>query len=605
MAAEEQLNRTYLASKSKSSLPADSGAELAGNSDTLFEWLGSFWSEVYSDPEFIKDMQEARALRMSQLYLDLLENIKLEDRENAPVFHRERWHPIAIRKSWRNTGSDGMFKLTSATTGEVDEHGAVPELNLGDQRSGVYKPCTVVRLGGREATFSGMTVYPLRGESAGLKSVLTCVSNDIVNATVVLGNGTGFAMLDGAIAISEDEDPFTGANADKWPKFEIEGTPDSPGDEEVVLWACDALFDRGLVYRHLGYAMRLPNRSSEIYKQVVNAAWNTVASGATPLLIRSLMASICGIPTVKTEGEVVERVHRYADGLVQVITDKNVYSFPKGSKIRKDVKAGAVLRRFDLLDKAIRVYASPTDVMRVAAYSEFLDDFDELMEDVPALDLPPAFFRSDVKNGFSVDWDLKEVWCTGFYKDKNDPDGKREFPKLRFTLGGSVSDEDKFWEDTWRRYEAAGKSMETCLDGILHDKIVKEGPVGCEISPMEFFMHNLIGANTLIITVRTDTLADDAPLYDPKFFGVVRECIPSYIRLYVVEHTAVPAEKVDTGSVRDDGELLLDENCDDFVRFRKTGSGRKKGPGGMKTRDMTSSKWVASCADYDEYDYYE
>ena len=595
MSSGEKLNKTRIPSESRLSFPADQGVDSSSNATTLFEWLGSFWSEIYRDPDFIKELQSARAIRVAQLYLDLLENLKLEDRENAPVFHRERWHPIIIRRSSRDTGSKGMVKLTPDTTVDHSTGKNVPVVMLGEQKNKTYRPCTYIQLGSKKANYQGMVVYPLEGVSAGLKSVMTCLVNNVVSASVVLSNGTDFSILDGAIAISEKQDPFTGDNSDKWPVFRTEGTEDAGEDYEVVLWACDALFDKDFIYRHLGYAMRLPSRSSEVYKRVVNAAWNVVASGATPLLLRSLMASICGIPTVKEDGEVVERVYKFADGPIQVITSKNVYEYPAGSSLRRNVRVGAELKRFDTLDKAIRVYACPTDSHRLAAYSDFLDDFDEFTEDVPFMDLPPAMFRSDIKKGFSVDWDLRDVYCTGF-----DSNGH---PKLRFDLGGSVDDEETFWNDTWKRYESSGKSMETCLEGIEHGTIDKVGPVGCQISPMEFFMHNLIGANTLIMTVRTDTLAEDAPLYDPKFFGVVRESIPAYIRLYVVEHSSAPADRYDTGDARDDADLFVEDDYEERVVCRKTGSKKRKH--GMGARDTASSKWVASCRDYDEFDDYE
>jgi len=582
-----ELNRTAIPSESKSSAPADTTPSFSGNSDTLFEWLGSFWSEVYGDPDFVRELQSARAMRVAQLYLDLLENLKLEDRENAPVFHRERWHPVVLRRSTRNTGSAGMSRLTSGTTGEVDEGGPVPKLNLGVQRSEVYGECTVVTLGGVDANYRGMVVYPLDGASSDLKSA-ACATNGVTDASVVMEAGVDFAVLDGAIAVSERCDPFDGENAGKFPKFEIVGEPGGAGDVETVLWVCDAMFDRDLVYRALGYAMRLPSRASETYKRVVNAAWNAVASGATPLLVRSLMASICGIPTVKEDGEVVEHVNRFSDGLIQVITDRNVYSLEPGSELRKNVRRGAALRRFDTLDKAIRVYACTTDARRLPEYNDFLDDFDEFTEDVPAIDLPPALFRSSLRNGFSVSWALEDVVYCG-------PDANGN-PRLRFRLGGSVEDEDRFWADTWKRYEESGKSMVSCLEGVTYDTIYEVGAVWTQISPMEFFMHNLIGANTLIITVRTDTLADDAPLYDPKFFGVVRECVPSYIRLYVVEHSKAGSERKCLAGSSDETDLYVGEEYEDSVSYQPF----KKRKRGGRTHDRVDSKWVASCRGYNE-----
>ena len=570
-------NRTSIASESVNSFPADTSDESAKNAGTLLEWLGSFWTEIYENPDFIEYMQGARALRVAQLYLDLLENLKLEDRENAPVFHRERWHPIILRKSQRNTGSKAMFKLTSDGT-----------IVYGEQTHEIYPGGTKITLGGVATNYKNMVVYPLDSESKDLKDVLTCITNNIAKASVVIGKGTGFVILDGAIAIAEELDPFEGERADEFPKFEIVAENPEDNDVETVLWASDAMFDKDLIYTALGYVMRLPSRSTEVYKKVVNAAWNTVASGCTPLLLRSLMACICGIPTVKEEGEVVERILHNEDGSTQVITDKNVYTFPSEyTELRKDVVKGVKLKRFDTLDKAIRVYACVDDTSKVANYSDFLTDFEEFTADVPIVDLPPALFRSDLENGFSVGWPEEDVVCVGFDKNKN--------PKLMFHLEGSEMDEDIFWQDTWASYEEAGVSMETCLQGTEYDKIFAPGKVCGKISPMKFFMHNLIGANTLIVTVRTDTLADDAPLYDPKFFGVVRDCIPAYIRLFVVEHETVYEDKFDAGvSTDDEADMNVYEEYEDKV----THEGRGFKP---KYTDRVDSKWVAACRDdYDD-----
>jgi len=587
-------NRTSIAAESVDSFPADTSDEYARNAATLTEWLGSFWSEIYENPDFVEYIQGARALRISQLYLDLLENLKLEDRENAPVFHRERWHPIILRKSKRNTGSKGMFKLVSDGT-----------IVYGEQTNEAYPDCTRITLGGVDANYRNMVVYPLDEGSSSMLDVLTCLSNNIADATVVMSKGTGFVILDGAIAIAEELDPFEGEKADEFPKFEVVADDPADNDVETVLWASDAMFDRNFLYTALGYAMRLPARSSEVYKKVVNAAWNTVASGCTPLLLKSLMACICGIPTVKEDGEVVDRVIRDDDETLHVVTDRNVYTFPSTkiapgeddpvgeeryvnyTELRKDVVKGARLKRFDTLDKAIRVYPCVSDVDRIANYSEFVSDFEEFVADVPVVDLPPALFRTELEGGFSVGWEEQEVVCVGFDKNGN--------PKLRFHLEGSEMDEDLFWNDTWANYEEAGVSMESCLQGIEYDKIFAPGKVCGRISPMKFFMHNLIGANTLIITVRTDTLADDAPLYDPKFFGVVRDCIPAYIRLYVVEHETVYEDSFDTGtSVSDDADLNAYEEYEDEMEY---GARSKK----AKYHDRVDSKWVAACRDdYDD-----
>ena len=590
--------------------PSGYTPDMAKASATLMDWIGSFWSEVYSDHEFIKTLQEARGLRMSQLYLDLLEGLALQDRGSAPVFHRERWHPVVVRKSWRNVGSPEMFRLVSGGT-----------VVLGDQTHPAYPEGTRITLGGRNIEYRDLVVYPLRGASEGLKGVATCLASGISGDPVVLSAGTGFMLLDGAIAVPSDQDPFTGENASKFPKFEVDtDDPDNP-DEEVVLWACDAMFDKGFVGDHLGYVFGIGTESTEACRRAVNAVWDAVASGCSPLLLKSLMAAICGVPTVKHDGEVVERIDRGDDGIL-VTTDKEVYRLPPESELRKNVVPGAKLSRFDTLDASVKIYAGLNGDSAESAFGEFLGDLDVLKQDIPSLDLPPALFRSSVDDGFSVGWAEEDVTCEGF-----DVHGH---PRLRFPIGGSDNDEDTFWQDTWDSYEESGVSMEDCLEGLNYDSDFKAGKVCARISPMRFFMRNLIGANTLVMSVRTDAIAEDSLLYDPRFFGFLRSVVPSGVRLYVIEHDIVGGESfcldesMDSNDSNDSADSI-DSNGDGIELSRgEDGSGRSgvsestdmfaydeydeefstegRGRRGARTRDGVDVKWVAKCRDrYDEY----
>lgn len=575
----ELSNATMVAPESSGSFPADLSYEATRNAQTLFEWLGSFWSEVYTDPGFIQDLQGARALRVAQLYLDLLESLKLCDRSNAPVFHRERWHPVVLRRSLRNRGAKGMVRLTDEKTAS-----GANLLQLGVQSPEVYPENTVVEIGSDKASYRGMVVYPLDEASAGLKGVLTCACNDIAGATRVLGSGTGFAVLDGAIAIAAEEDPFEGEHRDEWPKFEVLPTvPGGEADEETVLWLCDAMFNRDYIYRHLGYVVALPGGSSELYKRIVNAAWNTVASGGTPLLLTSLVAAICGIPTVKEEGERVERILERDGGDIQVVTDRNVYTYPAGTRLKGDIRPGKTLKRFDTLDQTVHIY---TNLHQMADYEA---DFDEFMTDVPTMDLPPALFRADVEGGFSVGWAEEDVLCAGFF------DERETRPKLRFPMGGSEEDDDAFWEDVWASYANSDASMADILENP--PERFEAGAVCGRISPMYFFMKNLVGANTIVMTVRTDTLAEDAPLYDPRFFATVRNCVPDYLRLYVIEHESVEVDVygTDDSTCSDDTDLYAYDECED--RFGNGARARRP-----KARDWVSSKWIAECCDPDSDD---
>lgn len=557
-----------------SALPAVDPSEISLVASTLFGWLGSFWTEIYEDAEFVKYVQGGRALRLAQLYLDLLENLKLRDRANAPVFHRERWHPVVLRykRDW-NKGEAGMLKLGTENEAVLGSQPA----ERPDGSSSIYPEGTMFTVGGVDSKFKDIVTFPLDG----ISDVATCIVDSIADPKTVLHRGVDFIVKDGSIAMNAKFDPF--AEGSTFPKFEVLGDSDDETDVEVVLWCCDAMFDRNFLYENLGYAMRLPTGSSEVMKRVVNSVWNMVADGCTPRLLRSAICAMCGSPTVKDEVETVEAIYPAGTSLedrIQIVTDRNVYALPPGATLRKCVRIGAEMRRFEPFDLCVRIYPYVTDPALVPGRTggEFTEE--DFRRDVPSIDLPPALFDTELESGFSVSWDKVPVkeWGT-------DANGNA---RLCFELGGSDGDWANFWDDVSRRFEKAGRPM----SDVLPD---------AEVSPMEFFLRNLVGANTLFVVLDTDSIPEDSPIRDPKFFDAIRRQIPSYVRAFFVERRTAAHEdgegsdsydlsNRDAGSTEDSAEQFAHEDGAETIVLRYTGRNR---PG---CRDCVAGmRWVASC----------
>ncbi len=570
-----ELNVRTETPENTSAFPATDPSEISLVASTLFSWLGSFWNEVYEDAEFVKYVQGGRAIRLAQLYLDLLENLKLCDRANAPVFHRERWHPVVLRykRDW-NKGEAGMLKLGAENEAVL---GAQPAESPSGEPS-IYPEGTMFTVGGVDSKFSGIVTFPLDG----ISDVTTCIVDNIANPKTVLHRGVDFIVKDGSVAMNAKFDPFSDGST--FPKFEILGDSDDEADVEVVLWCCDALFDRNFLYDHLGYAMRLPTGSTEVMKRVVNSVWNMVADGCTPRLLRSAICAMCGSPTIREESETIESIYPAGTSLedrMQIVTDKNVYDLLPGAVLRKGVRVGATMKRFEPFDLCVRIYPYVVSPESVPGRTDGEFTADDFKRDIQSIDLPPALFADELESGFSVSWDKVPVKSFGTDKNGN--------PRLCFSLEGSDSDFFVFWPEVAYRFEKAGRSMRE----ILPDD---------EVSPLEFFLKNFVGPNTVFIVLDSDVIPADSPIRDPKFFDAVRRQIPSYVRAFFVERSSAGGgegkeagdsydlSNAEAGHTEEAVETLAHESSADSIVLSYTG---RNSP---CCRDCVAGmRWVASC----------
>lgn len=571
---EHATNVHSIPSEDNARAPVSDVGAMASGPDKLFGWLGSFWSEIYEDDGLVRGIQDARASRLSQIYLDVMEASRLVDRKNAPVFHRERWHPIRVRLSERNTGSAGVLRF------------GVNSAKFGAQEPGMYPEGTMFTFGSKDAKFKGFVTYPVDCDVAGGAKFIV---DGIAGPKVFLRPGMDFMLRGGSLVLRDDMDPF--ADGSPFPVFEVPGGADGSGqDKESVLWACDAEIERDYVHGHLGYAIGLPppgEGSSERYKTIVNAVWDTVSEGASPKAFQALVAALCGLPFVLSRNEVVESVSGSERDGWTVVTSGNVYRLPKWSVLARGVTEGAELGRFDLLDRSIHVYPGLVDVDRVAEMQEF----DDISGDIPVMDIPPALIRSRVDGGFYVGWGEQPVVCDGFDSNGN--------PRLRFRLEGSEFDNDTFWRDVWSSCEGAGVPVSKLFGDDVSSHQYVDGEEFGKISPMKFFLRQLVGANTLFVTVKTDAVPPESPLFDPRFFGRVRECVPSGIRLYFVEHCSSDTDGYDLS-----GDTVSDDGAELDVWEERYDESRIGGKKGFRCTDKVSARLVARCVDKDEYDEY-
>lgn len=496
----------------------------------LFSWMRTFWTKLYRDKAFLKNLQGSRALRYAQLYLDLLENVQALDHSTVPVFHRERWYPIIIRKNRRNEADAALLRLgDGAVLADGTQQGYDKQIDIG-----AY-------------TDKSDTVSYSLNEPA--VDIVSCVTDSIAKPTIVLNKGSDFNIVRQSIVISKEKDPF--ADNSGFVRFETYDEDRKETTEEIVLWGCDTLVDKDLVFKHAGYAVGLRAESSEQYSKIVKAVWDATNDGLNPMHLRMVLSSLCGVPCIIEDKETVQTIYS-CDNMLHVITDKNVYTLGGDATLRECVKGGNTLSCGDFLDTSVRIYPFISSVDDVPRKTEFSTD--QFKEDVSSVSIPLAILRGPLNTGFYAGWDEKDVYCAGFDSHGN--------PKLMFDLGtGDPANEREYWDSVWNSAESAGMSMEDCFEGIKSANI-HEGSVCGKVIPLRFFMKNLIGANTIFVFVDTGKIAEDAPLYDPNFYQALRKLVPDYVRLYFVEHGAAVDDLVDEDTQDSDSDVKLSLTCE-------------------------------------------
>lgn len=494
----------------------DGYAKDAGN--TLYSWLGSIWRDLNRGDDMVRGLQSARGIRIAQLYVDAMEAAMLKDRFGVPVFHRELWHPIVIRASERDKAQENLLKI--GIDGEI-----------GPQPAGSrYGEGTVFSMG-RMANFEDFVTYPIDSSIAGGAKQIV---DNIINPAATLESGSGFEIHGSTIVFPKDMDPL--AADSPFEKYDVPlNDPEDPDthDIEAVIWASDVLFDWNYISDHLSYALGADAPSSDVVKRVLNAIWSSFASGLTPELVKTAMAAMLNIPVVQGEAETIVDItrDRSRGGELVVRTDRGTYRMSPKARLRKGVRSGATLKRGDLFDESLRIYPF------LNAYGK-ADGTDfgfsvPLEQDVPSVVISPAMLR--VKTEFGV----YTTWPESVVKRYDSPE------HLYFDVGGTESDVMAFWEDIWDHARESGVKMSDLI-----------GPEGSTVSPAEFMIRNLVGANTMFVVVDRSQLDDTALMREPMFFDMLTKVVPSAIRLFLVEHVPVGDDDIkDMGDSRE-GEFL-------------------------------------------------
>jgi hypothetical protein len=280
--------------------------------DRLLRLLGGFWSNTYEGSDLLAEVLHARAALTKQTFERLQEATDSLSRIDIPVFRKEYWRTIILKKSEINAFPN--------LYGEDIAYGSGAE--YGVRAAGLPFVCPIS------------------------EDIFDCfvITNRVTKPSVNLIRGLDFVVDKSSNVIRFKESPF---NNDKFSKETL-----ADGDEELTLWLYNPSIDRQYVYQHFGYLINLWAKSSESYKTLVNSAFDSIVLGTSSGKTIDAVSAITGIPVAKG-GETVQAIEEDRLNLL-IITDKNVYKFSK--KANPIVSVGDELTEDQPLTDAFEYY---------------------------------------------------------------------------------------------------------------------------------------------------------------------------------------------------------------------------------------------------------
>jgi len=416
--------------------------------EQLLGLLGSFWATTYSGNALLEDLSGITGQMAQQSHLHLLELVQSVSRYTVPIFHQDNWYGLRILESELNS-DDSLIE--EYTTPASSNYTATTSLNYGE--------------------IAGQTFYSIT-KPEGLENVQV-IFNRLAGPSVELIKGIDFWIRDSVITVRNN--PFDNPLI---PKRELLNAIGTITDRECVLWLYRGQWDWQTVYEQFGYALRLRMKSSQGYRDFINAIFDAFVEGTSIRTQQQALAATFGIPLVVEASETVEYVVNDADKL-NIITDVHTYQFPLGTTAI--VAVGDVVVAGDPLTNLLQIF----EFNRGTA--------------VDSADISALTTGSGVLSwGYWGDltWENKETDLLV----EEDVDG---YTKVSWDIGGFLFDVEKFWEDIHIKGIATGETLAMLLD-------TRDNPVGqptaaslpLTVNPLQFLVDNLLRDNAYVVKVR-------------------------------------------------------------------------------------------------------
>lgn len=273
----------------------------------LLNALGTFWTRLFQQREFIQGFTEGVEIDIDQEYFNFLERVLATSIHDIPVFHRDKWRLLTFLESEIADRDDIGFTYSPEAFVYGEQDTDTP-----------YEP-------GKEYVYGGfyrnqVWALPL---PTGVVDVQSYLSNRLINPSLVLTKNADFIVYDTKYLIL-NSNPFENS---KIPSRIIYDTDGNVADREIALWALNSDEDQQFLYNYYGSVVGITGDSSQAYKDMLRTIWAYFTQGATIDLVLSAANVVLGFPVAR-DNETVEDIRQVTTGELMITTDTNSYVLP-------------------------------------------------------------------------------------------------------------------------------------------------------------------------------------------------------------------------------------------------------------------------------------
>lgn len=446
------------------------------NQDALLRVPGSLWSDTYQGADLVASVLYARGRLDLQLDDDFHALLAAVSRLNVPVLHRQRWQPIRLLESERNTAAANfaLFNGVYTFAGEISYD--VPVGN-------------------------SYHVWPAADDLR----VAPLLCEQISRPSAILLHGIDFVLRTGGLWFRQN--PF---NDDRIPKRSVfeDGVAI---DRECILWLHNGGTDSGAIHEQFGYVLGFKLPSTLNYRDAVNAVYDALVEGTSARAVRQLFSACCDVPLAKG-GETVEHTF-YDRRACWVITDQNAYRLH--SDDTPAVEVGQALEPGDPLGTALRFHEFnrgilPADLRALAVGTRFM---------------AAGYFSDLVFENKTVDLGVEE--------------NVNGYTRVSFEVGGFPYDVEKFWDDIHTAGVAAEQTLAMLLDqrpAAARDTQPTALALPATINPLGFMIANIFRNNYFVARVRPSLFGPNALGLAPTRF--LHKIVPPHTACIILSEIA-------------------------------------------------------------------